>query len=1522
MKKAVLISGIAVLLWPVLALADAGYALQFDGVDDYVNCGNGSVLEPDDSITIEAWFIPSISGSGIQHLLSKTGNSESPYALYYFIQSYNLRFAIAFTETGTSFTEAIIPTTNYWVHVTGVYNGSSMKLYINGELADSISVTGTINYWSGGDLNIGADDDDGDNLPDLCWNSQIDEVRIWNIARTQEEIQQTMHWPLNGNEEGLVGYWRFDEGLGDTAFDSSPSEIHGRLGNLVGPDDSDPAWILSTAPIYDDRTAWHVSLDGNDSTGDGSPENPFATIQYAIDQSTDGDTILIAAGVYTGEGNTELSSLGKAINIKGEFGVDSTVIDGGNSNNGFNLIAGDSLAPISIRNLVISQCINGISLPYYSGRADVSISNCLFVNNGNGISWDDLYSPLIIDSCKFINNSNAFSPLVSLKKKKSKQIATINWSNCYFSNNSTCFYEWGVYCEPTRSLFANCVYENNGTVILSSCTISNSVFLNNEIAFELGTYDWVVIDNSIIKGCTNKIAEVAGGYTEPSLINFSNCVLKDNNGGINGSLAETYIYLSNCLYANNYGAINFYGSYWADFVLTNCVISNNYSDAITIALPPEPPHFNVGIYNCIVSNNSGNGIEIIYHIGQANISIACNDVYNNNNNYSGIPDQTGLNGNISADPQFCYPDTGNYYLYDTSPCAPQNTGCGTLIGAYGVGCLYVNRAWHVSVDGNDETGDGSEEYPFATIQHGVDIAVDGDTVLLMPGTYAGEGNVGVSIVGKSISLIGDSGADMTIVDAVDTIGIMIGEETYPGLALKGIKYINSNRAISAGTYSLTIEDCIFDNNNLAIDGEYAVSLYKCNFLNNDTAVYDPGSFFSDYYSIDSCTFIGNALSIRAGGDVTNSYFADGGTALKITVHELYVDNCIFEGHSDTLFNLGWGRIDISNSVISNNFGPILYSSGGGEYAEARFRFENTIITNNQGGMNLDNSSMIDIISCLYAFNSGGIHIASPDPVIRQLMFHNSTFVYNDTSALTISNPYYQRYDIANCIISNNAGYGIEFPEELSDPDINIAYNNVYGNTLGNYYRYDDQTGINGNISTDPLFIGGEPFDFHLRLASPCIDAGDPIYTFDDDGSISDMGVYPFLHGIPSMTTLLSPDNGNVILPSSYLTWLRVANPYELDTVYYAVQIDDDSLFNSIDVDFDSVSGYNTSLDVSVSAQLSALDTADALQDDLHYFWRVNSKNKFGDESGFTPGPNYFYYNAINHPPSPPTSGFSPSGDEEIISLTPTITWNDASDPDPDDIAETLRYYFHLIEDTSTGGYLYSDTTEPGINQVALAEEIPDNSHFMYFVCTVDDEGLESEWTDLHWFWTNHYNYPPEPFPLYVPAPDLRRVDYYTYFHWGQTGDYDPLSSFAYTLQISPDSLFNFYVLTIDELTDTALTLVTDTLALAGGNLFWRVLAIDDDSLIRIGGLPESEVRKLTIVKPGDANGDGSLIGSDVTYMINFFRGINPAPDPLMVGDANGDCQVTSPDVTYLVRYFRGIGPAPHRVACEEAVRAR
>lgn len=675
----------------------------------------------------------------------------------------------------------------------------------------------------------------------------------------------------------------------------------------------------------------------------------------------------------------------------------------------------------------------------------------------------------------------------------------------------------------------------------------------------------------------------------------------------------------------------------------------------------------------------------------------------------------------------------------------------------------------------------------------------------------------------------------------------------------------------------------------------------------------PNNPIFEYNTWDSTIF--NLLS---GFTIKNS---NNYVALRAVNGILIIQNCIFK--------------DNSNGLTDNDIGGAIRAE------DSNITIDNNIFINNRagkGGAIAIESPMAIINSNIffgnYAQSDGGSIYAhwSDSCLISNNLFTNDTSIisyfggviyvlgsYNNIINNTLDNnfgggigiPYVTYNNIVNNIISNNNGNGIY----LAGSDSLLSHYNCIWNNDVNYGG--SSVPNDGDISIDPQFIGGIPFGYHLRNISPCIDAGYPLGNPDIDGSITDIGAYRFLHGTPDQTTIISPENGSVCSPDGYLTWSRVENPFDYDTVYYALQFDDDLLFNSVNLQIDSVSGYDLLTDETISFSIATFDTLNQLQDNIQYFWRINSKNCFGDESGYTEGPNYFFYNYDNDSPNPPYSGFSPANGEEIISLIPTITWNDATDPDPDDISDSLYYDFYLFEDTSTGGQEYRDTTDQGINQIAAIDTLHDNAHFYYQVRTIDDEGLASDWSTLQNFWTNHYNYPPEPFPLYSPNPHYTQVVMYTNFAWGNTVDFDLFSSFDFAFQISPDSQFQWFVETFPNLSDTSLTFVTDTLAIAGQELYWRVLATDDDSLVRIGGIPE-EVRYLRILPPGDANSSGQTNGLDVTFLVSYFKGTGPAPHPLLAGDANGDCLTNGLDVIYLVAYFKG-GAAPVRPDCGQVV---
>ena len=101
----------------------------------------------------------------------------------------------------------IFATPGTWYHIVGTNNGTTAKVYVDGQLRNSGNVDPNYNGTSSG-LRIGGEVCCGSNN----FPGDIDEVRVWNYARVQNEIQNDMERILEGNESGLIGYWNFDDG--------------------------------------------------------------------------------------------------------------------------------------------------------------------------------------------------------------------------------------------------------------------------------------------------------------------------------------------------------------------------------------------------------------------------------------------------------------------------------------------------------------------------------------------------------------------------------------------------------------------------------------------------------------------------------------------------------------------------------------------------------------------------------------------------------------------------------------------------------------------------------------------------------------------------------------------------------------------------------------------------------------------------------------------------------------------------------------------------------------------------------------------------------------------------------------------------------------------------------------------------------------------------------------------------------------------------------------------------------------
>jgi len=202
-------------------------AIQFNGVNDYVNMGPPETLRLDDAFTIEAWIYPTGPGTSSTYGGTIVGK-EGEYLLGRFPNG-TINYALANTNPGWTWTntEYVAPE-GEWTHVALTYKGTTLKLYANGNLVYSREGSGAIEdyYPSENDFRIGVRQNANE-----YFDGTIDDVRIWNQARTAAQIKSNYNVEIKGNEKGLIGYWDFNEGSGLTVFDETNKKHNGFIIN-------------------------------------------------------------------------------------------------------------------------------------------------------------------------------------------------------------------------------------------------------------------------------------------------------------------------------------------------------------------------------------------------------------------------------------------------------------------------------------------------------------------------------------------------------------------------------------------------------------------------------------------------------------------------------------------------------------------------------------------------------------------------------------------------------------------------------------------------------------------------------------------------------------------------------------------------------------------------------------------------------------------------------------------------------------------------------------------------------------------------------------------------------------------------------------------------------------------------------------------------------------------------------------------------------------------------------------------
>ena len=206
--------------------------LQFDGVDDYVNL---PAMTFGGAVTVEAWVY--VDEHQWWQRVIDFGNGAASDNIFLAWSENTGKMAWGIFQGNNSqriVTDDVFPT-KQWVHVAAVNDEQgNAYIYWNGELKASGHVFAPLNVARDNNY-IGRSNWSSD---PAYFKGKMNDVRIWNTARTQTDIKNSLNQELTGNEAGLLGYWKFNEETGNVAVDSTSANRNGTLIN-------NPTWNTS-----------------------------------------------------------------------------------------------------------------------------------------------------------------------------------------------------------------------------------------------------------------------------------------------------------------------------------------------------------------------------------------------------------------------------------------------------------------------------------------------------------------------------------------------------------------------------------------------------------------------------------------------------------------------------------------------------------------------------------------------------------------------------------------------------------------------------------------------------------------------------------------------------------------------------------------------------------------------------------------------------------------------------------------------------------------------------------------------------------------------------------------------------------------------------------------------------------------------------------------------------------------------------------------------------------------------------